>query len=49
MTLEVIIIIKTFVRFLMAHTTHWNTHVLYMEATRTHYTHTHAHAGLRSP
>ena len=25
------------------------THTCYMEATRTHYTHTHAHAGLRSP
>ena len=32
------IIIKTFVRFLMAHTTHWNTHV---HIWRPHRTHTH--------
>ena len=35
-------IIKTFVRFLMAHTTHWNTHV---HIWRRHRTHTHTHAG----
>ena len=33
------IIIKTFVRFLMAHTTHWNTH---LHIWRRHRTHTHA-------
>ena len=33
------IIIKTFVRFLMAHTTHWKTHV---HGGDTGYTHTHA-------
>src|SRR4029434_6609351 len=38
------IIIKTFVRFLMAHTTHWNTHVHIWRPHRTH-THTHTHAG----
>src|SRR4029434_1126674 len=32
------LIIKTFVRFLMAHTTHWNTHV---HIWRRHRTHTH--------
>ena len=37
-------IIKTFVRFLMAHTTHWNTHVHIWRRHRTH-THTHTHAG----
>src|SRR4029434_3467720 len=31
-----IIIIKTFVRFLMAHTTHWNTHVHIWRRHRTH-------------
>src|SRR4029434_5504735 len=39
-----IIIIKTFVRFLMAHTTHWNTHMHIWRRHRTH-THTHTHAG----
>src|SRR4029434_4921388 len=34
--------IKTFVRFLMAHTTHWNTHV---HIWRRHRTHIHTHAG----
>src|SRR4029434_7419261 len=34
----IIIIINTFVRFLMAHTTHWNTHV---HIWRRHRTHTH--------
>src|SRR4029434_840107 len=32
-----------FVRFLMAHTTHWNTHVHIWRRHRTH-THTHTHA-----
>src|SRR4029434_5341667 len=36
-------IIKTFVRFLMAHTTHWNTHVHIWRRHRTH-THTHTHS-----
>src|SRR4029434_10723215 len=40
----IIIIIKTFVRFLMAHTTHWNTHV---HIWRRHRTHTHTQVGLR--
>src|SRR4029434_10127591 len=31
-------------RFLMAHTTHWNTHVHIWRRHRTH-THTHTHAG----
>src|SRR4029434_10415865 len=38
------IIIKIFVRFLMAHTTHWNTHVHIWRRHRTH-THTHKHGG----
>ena len=39
---EIALIIKTFVRFLMAHTTHWNTHVHIWRRHRTH-THTHTH------
>src|SRR4029434_5132874 len=40
-------LIKTFVRFLMAHTTHWNTHVHIWRRHRTH-TPTHTQVGLRS-
>ena len=40
MAYAVLNIIKTFVRFLMAHTTHWNTHV---HIWRRHRTHTHTH------
>src|SRR4029434_2115463 len=40
----------TAVSFLLhAQLTGTHTCYIYMEATRTHYTHTHAHAGLRSP
>src|SRR4029434_5480 len=39
----IIIIIKTFVRFLIAHTTHWDTHV---HIWRRHRTHTHTRTSL---
>src|SRR4029434_5003462 len=40
MTYTLLLIIKTFVRFLMAHTTHWNTHIYGGDTG-----HTHTHAG----